>query len=65
MSHLQERLDTRDPRRSMEERYPTKDSYVAAVRNAADDLVSARLLLPDDARLLVGKAESEGIRLSP
>jgi hypothetical protein len=49
----------------MEERYPTKDSYVAVVRNAADDLVSARLLLPDDARLLVGKAESEGIRLSP
>jgi len=61
----QERLDTGDPRLSMEERYPTKDSYVGAVRKAADDLVSARLLLPDDARLLVGKAESEGIRLSP
>jgi hypothetical protein len=61
----QERLDTGDPRLSMEERYPTKDSYVAAVRKAADNLVSARLLLPDDARLLVGKAESEGIRLSP
>ena len=28
LSHLQERLDPRDPRRSMEERYPTKDSYV-------------------------------------
>ena len=61
----QERLDTGDPRRSMEERYPSKDAYVVAVRKAADKLVSARLLLHEDAKRLVGEAESEGIRLAP
>jgi hypothetical protein len=61
----QERLDTGDPRRSMEERYPSKEAYVAAVSKAADKLVSARLLLPEDAKRLAGEAESEGIRLAP
>ena len=61
----QERLDTGDPRRSMEERYPSKDAYVVAVRKAADKLVSARLLQLEDAKRLAGEAESEGIRLAP
>jgi hypothetical protein len=61
----QERLDVGDPRLSMEERYSNKEAYVAAVRAAADKLVSARLLLSDDSRRLVGEAEGEGIRLAP
>jgi len=60
-----ERLETGDRRLSIEERYPNTETYVAAVRSAADKLVSARLLLPEDAKRLVGEAESQGIRLAP
>ena len=61
----QERLDTGDPRLSIEERYPTKEAYVAAFRKAADDLVAKRFLLREDAARLIAQAESEGIRLAP
>src|SRR5215831_12060842 len=60
-----ERLGTGDHRHSIEERYPNRETYVAAVRSAADKLVSARLLLPEDANRLVGEVESQGIRLAP
>jgi Alpha/beta hydrolase domain len=60
-----ERLAAGDPRLSLEERYPSKDVYVAAFRKAADDLVARRYLLPEDAKLLIGRAESEGIRAAP
>src|SRR5271168_2577339 len=49
-----ERLAAGDPRLSIEERYPSKDVYVAAFRKAVDDLVAKRYLLPEDAQLLVG-----------
>ena len=42
----------------MEERYPSKNAYVAAVRKAADKLVFDCLLLPEDAKRLAGEAES-------
>jgi Alpha/beta hydrolase domain len=61
----QERLDARDPRLSIEERYPTKEAYAAAVKAAAEKLVAARYLLPDDAAMLTKQAETEGIRLGP
>jgi Alpha/beta hydrolase domain len=60
-----ERIATGDPRLSIEERYPTKEAYLAAFKKAADDLVAKRFLLPDDAALLVRRAESEGIRSGP
>jgi hypothetical protein len=60
-----ERLAAGDPRLSIEERYPTKDAYLAAFKKAADDLIAKRFLLPDDAALLVKRAESEGIRNAP
>jgi Alpha/beta hydrolase domain len=60
-----ERIATGDPRLSIEERYPTKEAYLAAFKRAADDLVARRFLLPDDAALLVKRAESEGIRSGP
>ena len=44
-----EREKTGDTRLSLEERYPTKDAYVTAVRKAAQSLVARRLLLPEDA----------------
>ncbi len=40
---------TGDPRPSLEERYGTRDAYVAKVRAAVDALVTARTLLPEDA----------------
>ena len=60
-----ERLAVGDPRLSIEERYPSRDVYVAAFRKAADDLVAQRYLLPEDAKLLIGRAESEGVRTAP
>jgi hypothetical protein len=64
-STKQERLATGDPRPSIEERYPTKDAYVAAFKKAASDLVSQRFLLPDDAARLIAQAEHDGIRTGP
>ncbi len=61
----EERERAGDPRPSVEERYPTKEAYVAAVRKAAETLVAQRTLLPADAAFLVKQADSEGIRLAP
>ena len=62
---LGERRETGDTRPSIEERYPTRDAYVAAIRAAADKLVAQRYLLPADAALLVRQAEADGIRTGP
>lgn len=45
-----------DPRPSLQERYGSKDAYVARVKTAADKLVGERFLLPDDATRLVNNA---------
>jgi hypothetical protein len=60
-----ERNEIGDPRLSIEERYPTKEVYVAAVKEAAHGLVGKRLLREDDARLLVDEAEQKGVRSGP
>ena len=60
-----EREASGDPRPSMEERYPTKEAYVAQLRAAADRLESARMLLPEDAALLVREAGDQGVRAAP
>ena len=60
-----ERVETGDPRPSIEERYPTKDAYVVAMKTATESLLAQRTLLPADAALLVKQAEDEGIRLEP
>jgi hypothetical protein len=60
-----EREAAGDPRLSLEERYPTKQAYVTAFRAAADRLVGARLLLPEDATRLVAEAERTGVRSGP
>lgn len=60
-----EREQTGDPRASVEERYPTKEAYVAAIRAATVELVKEGALLPADAAFLVKQAQDEGIRLAP
>jgi hypothetical protein len=45
-----------DPRPSVAERYPTRDAYLAKVRQAASDLVKGRYLLPEDVQVAVSRA---------
>ncbi len=54
-----------DPRPSLEERYPTKEAYVAAVQKSAGALVAQRMLLADDAKRLVAEAADKGVRTGP
>ena len=50
-----------DPRLSIEERYPTHDTYVSAVALAAERLVHERLLLQRDADAIVERAEGSTV----
>jgi hypothetical protein len=58
---LAERLAAGDPRLSLEERYGTHEGYVAAVKEAAEDLVKKRYLLPEDAATLIAAAEASDV----
>jgi hypothetical protein len=60
-----ERLATGDPRLSIEERYPDKQTYVSAFEAGARELVALRMLLPADAEALIAKAAADGIRSAP
>jgi hypothetical protein len=51
-----EREAARDPRPSLEERYGSREVYVAKVKAAAEALVAERLLLPADASAYVEAA---------
>ncbi len=53
-----ERARTGDPRPSLAERYGSRDAYAARVREAAEALVAARLLLPEDAAAAIHGAET-------
>lgn len=55
---LAERQAANDPRPSVQERYPMHADYVAKVTAAANGLVGARLLLPEDAKSLIEQAEA-------
>jgi hypothetical protein len=54
----QEREAAGDPRPSLEERYGSRDGYIAKVKAAAAALMAARLLLPSDAEAYARSAES-------
>jgi hypothetical protein len=56
-----ERKAASDPRLSLEERYPTHADYVAKVTAAANDLVSKRLLLPEDAASIISAANAAAV----
>ena len=60
-----DRVATGDARLSLEERYPTKDTYVAAVKTSTQALVAKRMLLPADAARLNRVAEDQGVRSGP
>jgi hypothetical protein len=53
-----ERLESHDPRLSLEERYRTHEGYVKQVRLATERMVKAGFLLPDDAQRMLEQAES-------
>lgn len=60
--HMMRRADreaTRDPRRSIAERYADNAAYVAAVRAAAAQMVAERLLLPMDAERAIEAAAQD------
>jgi hypothetical protein len=51
-----EREQRRDPRLSIEERYPSRDRYLSLAREAANGLVRDRFLLQDDVDPVVRRA---------
>jgi hypothetical protein len=51
-----EREARRDPRLSIEERYPSRAAYVSRVRAVADALVGLRYLLPEDVDTVVKRS---------
>ena len=56
-----ERRKAGDPRLSLEERYPTHQDYVGKVTAAANDLVTERLLLREDADSIVAAANTAAV----
>jgi hypothetical protein len=56
-----ERQASGDPRRSVEERYGSKEGYVCAVRIAAAKETRKRLLLPEDADRLIAQAAASSV----
>jgi hypothetical protein len=60
-----EREKVGDARRSIPERYRNKADYVAQVKAAANELVAARLLLPEDAQRYEQAAQAVDAALFP
>jgi hypothetical protein len=58
----EERAITDDPRRSLQERYPDPDAYVAAIAAAARALVVAGLMLDEDVTRAAAAAAGWGGR---
>jgi hypothetical protein len=61
----QERLNSGDPRLSLEERYPTKEAYINSIKNAAEKLIKDGFLLEQDAERLIKEATTNGLRQGP
>jgi len=56
-----DRLETGDPRLSLEERYGTHDGYVKAVTAAATALEKQGFLLATDVKAYVAEAEASNV----
>ena len=54
-----EREAKRDPRKSVEERYSSRDAYITAARQVEEALVKDRLLLPDDLTEVMKRIEEQ------
>jgi hypothetical protein len=61
----EERAAKGDPRRSIEERYPSKARYLEQVRQDAQRLVDEGYLLAEDLELVVGQASRRYELLGP
>jgi len=53
------RQKTRDPRKSIAERYPSRASYLERFAKAADELIKQRWLLPEDRAALLQRGADE------
>jgi hypothetical protein len=56
-----ERIEEKDPRLSLQERYGSHEKYVEAVREAAQELVKDGFLLPEDAENEVRNAQKSDL----
>jgi hypothetical protein len=54
-----ERQQSGDPRKSIAERYSDREDYMARYKNAVDDLVKQRWILPEDRDPLLHRGEQE------
>jgi hypothetical protein len=54
-----ERKIARDPRKSIAERYGSREVYLSRYSNAVDDLVKQRWILPEDKASLMSRSEEE------
>jgi hypothetical protein len=54
-----ERQKTGDPRKSIAERYADREAYTTRYKNAVDDLVKQRWVLPEDRESLLHRGEQE------
>ena len=54
-----EREKTGDPRKSIAERYPDRDDYMARYKNAVDGLVRERWILEEDRDAVIHRGEQE------
>ncbi len=54
-----EQQKTGDPRKSIAERYPSREDYLAQYNKALDDLVQQRWILPEDRAALLHRGELE------
>lgn len=53
------REKTGDPRKSIAERYPSREDYVTRYTRALDDLVKQRWILPEDRDVVLSRGEQE------
>jgi hypothetical protein len=56
---LAERRRTGDPRKSIQERYPTRADYLGRYARAVDQLIQERWMLPEDREPLLERGAQE------
>jgi hypothetical protein len=59
-----EREKTGDPRKSIAERYTGREEYLTRYKNAVDDLMQQRWILPEDSAALLHRGEEEWTELT-
>ena len=55
----EERKKTGDPRRSKAERYPSREGYLNRYRDAVNEVIQQRYVLPEDRDVLLKRGEEE------